>query len=200
RSAIRLAWQVCYSPDRPAVFTDRAADNGEDTMKRKALLALSLAFGIVTTAIAASNPPELDASPLNIVVGYTPGGTSDRVARLVGDKLAVALGTPVIVENRTGAGGRIAAQHVARAAADDNMLLLGNPALMVVVPLVYKDPGYDAYKDLVPVSLVASYRFALAVPATSSIKRIDELKPWIQQHKDSLNLGVPATGSLPHFF
>lgn len=168
-------------------------------MQLKTLFAAALTLAVTAAPAAAGSAPALD-SPLNIIVGYTPGGTSDRVARLVGDKLAAALGTPVIVENRTGAGGRIAAQHVARATAEDNVLLLGNPALMVVVPLVHKEPGYDAYKDLTPVSLVASYRFGLAVPASSSIKSIGELKPWIQQHKDSLNLGVPATGSLPHFF
>ena len=88
---------------------------------------------------------------LRLVVPYAPGGSSDRAARLVADKLGPKLGQTVVVENRTGAGGRLAAQQLKSAPASQNVLMLANPAIMVVAPLVFKDNGYDADKDFQPV-------------------------------------------------
>src|SRR3546814_13234184 len=77
------------------------------------------------------------------------------------------LGVSVVVENKTGAGGRIAAQHVKNAGPNENVLLLGNPAVMVVAPLVFESLAYDAVKDFQPVSLVTEYGFGVAVSADS---------------------------------
>lgn len=155
-------------------------------------LALTFSLSALSTAWA--------QTPLNLIVGYPPGGSSDRVARLVGERLGKALGVPVVIENRTGAGGRIAAQYVARASATDNVLMLGNPAVMVVAPLVYDDVGYDPAKDFQAVSLVASYRFGLAVPTSSPVKDVKSLRETLAANPGQFNMGVPATGSLPHFF
>ncbi|GAA5236374.1 ABC transporter substrate-binding protein [Verticiella sediminum] len=160
---------------------------------RHTLRALCACLTLACAPALAAEPP------LTLIVGYAPGGTSDRVARLVGDGLAKRLGTPVIVENRAGAGGRIAAQQLARAGADDNQLMLANPAVMVVAPLVYSNLGYDAAKDFQPVAMTASYRFALAVPAGSPIKNAKDLAD-VAAKDPAFNIGVPATGSLPHFF
>src|SRR5690606_17457456 len=100
---------------------------------------------------------------LRLVVPYAPGGSSDRAARLVADKLGPQLGMTVIVENKPGAGGRVAAQSLKNSKADQNVLLLANPAVMVVAPLVYKDVGYDPDKDFQPVSYVSKYEFGVAV-------------------------------------
>lgn len=151
-----------------------------------------------TAALAVSAQP-LDG-PLRIVVGYAPGGSSDRVARIVGDKLAPRLGVPVVVENKTGAGGRLAAQQLKGAPASQNVLLLANPAVMVVAPLVFKDNGYDAERDFVPVSHVNSYEFGLAVATAVPVRELSHLLAWLRANPEKANFGVPATGSLPHFF
>lgn len=165
-------------------------------MIKRMLCAALAACALAGTAWAA----EPLSGPLTIVVGYPPGGSSDRIARLVAERLKDRVGASVIVENKTGAGGRISAQLVRNADANQNVLLLGNPAVMVVAPLVYADPGYDAKRDFKPVSLVSSYKFALAVSAESPMKDMQALRGWLKQNPDRFTVGVPATGSLPHFF
>ncbi|HYG45181.1 MAG TPA: Bug family tripartite tricarboxylate transporter substrate binding protein [Bordetella sp.] len=162
----------------------------------KRILCALAACALAASAWAAA---PLDG-PLTIVVGYPPGGSSDRIARLVAERLKDRVGVSVIVENKTGAGGRISAQLLRNAGADQNVLLLGNPAVMVVAPLVYADPGYDAQRDFKPVSLVSSYKFALAVSADSPRKDMKALRAWLKDNPDRFTVGVPATGSLPHFF
>lgn len=139
-------------------------------------------------------------APLRIIVGYAPGGSSDRVARIVADKLQAKLGSPVIVENRTGAGGRLSAQAVKSAPANQPALLLANPAVMLVAPLVFPDAGYDAERDFRPVSHVNSYEFGVAVSAAVPVRELPHLVAWLRANPDKANFGVPATGSLPHFF
>ena len=163
-------------------------------------------FAAVASLVAAAVPsvqaqaqPQLD-SPLRIVVGYTPGGATDRVARIIGDKLASRLGVPVVVDNKPGAGGRLAAQQVKTTPANQNVLMLANPAVMVVAPLVFKDNNYDAERDFVPVSHVNDYDFALAVSPTLPVRELSHLLAWMRANPAQANVGVPATGSLPHFF
>jgi tripartite-type tricarboxylate transporter receptor subunit TctC len=157
-----------------------------------------LAVAAATVALSAQAQP-LDG-PLRIVVGYAPGGSSDRVARIVADKLQAKLGVPVLVDNKTGAGGRLAAQQVKTTPANQNVLMLANPAVMVVAPLVFKDNGYDAERDFVPVSHVNNYEFAVAVGAAIPVRELSHLQAWLRVNPGKANFGVPATGSLPHFF
>jgi len=169
-------------------------------MKRRTTLML----GAILTAIAGVAPMTLQAQPiegpLRIVVGYAPGGSSDRVARIVGEKLQAKLGIPVIVENKTGAGGRLAAQQVKATPAGQSVLMLANPAVMVVAPLVFKDNGYDAERDFTPVSQVNDYEFGLAVAQAVPVRELAHLLAWLRANPEKANFGVPATGSLPHFF
>jgi tripartite-type tricarboxylate transporter receptor subunit TctC len=169
-------------------------------MKRRTTLML----GAILTAIAGVAPMTVQAQPiegpLRIVVGYAPGGSSDRVARIVGEKLQAKLGIPVIVENKTGAGGRLAAQQVKATPAGQSVLMLANPAVMVVAPLVFKDNGYDAERDFVPVSQVNDYEFGLAVATAVPVRELSHLLAWLRSNPEKANFGVPATGSLPHFF
>lgn len=169
--------------------------------KRKTLRTLLGTLGLA--ALAAASAPSWAQSlddPLRIVVGFAPGGASDKVARIVADKLAPKLGVPVVVENKTGAGGRLAAQQVKAVPASQNVLMLANPAVMVVAPLVFKDNGYDADKDFVPVSHVNDYEFALSVASAVPVKELSHLVAWMRANPEKANFGVPATGSLPHFF
>ncbi len=154
---------------------------------------------MLTAASLCAQAQPLD-SPLHIVVGYAPGGSSDRVARIVADKLQAKLGVAVIVDNKTGAGGRLAAQQVKATPAGQNVLLLANPAVMTVAPLVFKDNGYDPDRDFVPVSHVNNYEFAVAVGAAVPVREFSHLLAWLRANPAQANFGVPATGSLPHFF
>ena len=160
-------------------------------------LAGILTLGALATSAAFAQT--LDG-PLRIVVGYAPGGATDRVARIVGDKLQAKLGVPVVVDNKPGAGGRLAAQQVKATPAGQNVLMLANPAVMVVAPLVFKDNGYDAERDFVPVSHVNDYEFALSVSTAVPVRELSHLLAWMRANPDKANVGVPATGSLPHFF
>lgn len=155
--------------------------------------ALACAFAS-TTALAQAN------GPLRLVVPYAPGGSSDRAARIVAEKLGAKLGETVIVENKAGAGGRLAAQQFKGMDANQNALLLANPAVMVVAPLVFKDAGYDPEDTFQPVSQVSDYEFGLAVSSAVPVKELNHLLAWLRANPDKANFGVPATGSLPHFF
>ena len=161
-------------------------------------LASALLLALAGLAAQAQSPSQ--EGPLRIVVGYAPGGATDKVARIVGEKLQAKLGTTVIVDNKTGAGGRLAAQQVKAAKPGENVLMVGNPAVMVVAPLVFKDNGYDAERDFVPVSHVNDYEFGLAVATAVPVRELSHLLAWLRANPDKANFGVPATGSLPHFF
>ncbi|HKX40299.1 MAG TPA: tripartite tricarboxylate transporter substrate-binding protein [Burkholderiaceae bacterium] len=138
--------------------------------------------------------------PLSLVVGYAAGGSTDRAARIVAERLTTRLGVPVTVDNRAGDGGRLAAQQLSHAPADQNVLMLANPAVMVVAPIVFKSAGYDPDKDFVPISQVTSYDFAVAVGPAVPLDRLMFLVGWLWGHPQDTHFGVPATGSLPHFF
>jgi len=139
-------------------------------------------------------------SPLRLVSGYAPGGSTDRVARIIADKLQARLGTSVVVENRTGAGGRLAAQQLKATPRGQSVLMIANPAVMVVAPLVFKDNGYDAERDFAMVSHVNNYEFALSVSTAVPVREFSHLMAWLRANPEKANFGVPATGSLPHFF
>jgi len=152
-------------------------------------------------ALAQTAPDAADLKgPLRIVVGYPPGGSSDRGARLLAEVLQQRHGLTVIVENKPGAGGRLAAQQFRQTRPNELALLVGNPAVMSVAPLVFKDVGYDVAADFVPVSYLANYDFVVAVGPTMPTRNMTELVAWFRANPTQATVGVPATGSLPHFF
>ena len=163
----------------------------------KAVLAAALTGGTFGAAVA--QKPKLDG-PLTIVVGYAPGGSTDRAARLLGQAMQEKYGTNVVVENKPGAGGRMAAQHFINTGANDNVLLFANPAIIVIGPLVFKQVEYNAEADFVPVAQVTSYDFGVAVSNDVPVKTVGELVTWLKANPQKSFFGVPATGSLPHFF
>jgi tripartite-type tricarboxylate transporter receptor subunit TctC len=138
--------------------------------------------------------------PIKIVVPYPAGGGSDVVARLIADKLKDSLGQTVIVENKPGAGGRIGTEYVKGQPADGATMLMVNPALFVVAPVVFSKLAYDPDANFAPVSLVYTYQFCVSVPTTSAIKDVKGLIDWIKKNPNQANYGSPAAGSLPHFF
>ncbi|WP_295537764.1 Bug family tripartite tricarboxylate transporter substrate binding protein [uncultured Pseudacidovorax sp.] len=163
------------------------------------LVAAAALASLAGPATAQAAAPAFDG-PLRVVVGYAPGGATDRVARIVADRLTVRLGVPVVVDNKAGAGGRLAAQQLKNAPAGQNVVMVANPAVMVVAPLVFKDNGYDPERDFQPISNVNNYEFGLAVGAAVPVKQLTHLLAWMKANPEKANVGVPATGSLPHFF
>jgi tripartite-type tricarboxylate transporter receptor subunit TctC len=137
-------------------------------------------------------------APLKIIVGFPAGGGADIFARTVADNLKEVLNRPVIVDNKPGAGGMIAAQQFKAMTGDANTILMGNDHQFSMVPLTMKAPGYSA-KDFVPIAALATYRLALTVnansPATDLVSYINRAKADPAQ----ANYGVPAPGSLPQF-
>jgi tripartite-type tricarboxylate transporter receptor subunit TctC len=173
--------------------------HSHDPQRRRTLTALAaLAAAAAMPRLARAALP-IDG-PLTIVVPYAPGGSSDRAGRLVGERLQARHGVTVVVDNRTGAGGRIAAQQVKRASAEQNLVMVGNPATMVIAPVVFKDAGYDGVKDFQPLSQVSEYEFGVAVGPGVPVREFSHLVAWLRANPDKANFGVPATGSLPHFF
>ena len=135
------------------------------------------------------------ATPDQFVVSFAPGGPADIVGRLLGQALQDKLGQSVVVENRAGAGGNIAARFVAKEAADGYTLLVTTSS-MAVNQTLYKEPGYDALRDFTPVGLVASSpNILVAHPSEPA----NDLKEYLRMNKGkSISYGSAGIGSTPH--
>lgn len=137
-------------------------------------------------------------TPLRILVGFTAGGTTDQAARLLADDLRESLGRPVIVDNRPGASGRIAAMALKHAPPDGSTVMLAPMVVTVLAPLVWEQPGYDPARDFAPVAHVASYAIALAVGPTVPARSFAEFVAWSKASPGRTGYGVSAAGGLPH--
>lgn len=162
----------------------------------------SIVFAMAAAALVAQEATAQVSlkSPMRILVGFAAGGSSDIAARMLADKLKDSLGVSVIVENKVGAGGRIAAEALKNAPADGTTLLLTPIVVPVLAPLVYKQLPYDTARDFAPVAQVATYQFALALAPDHSAKTVPEFVAWLKANPPQANFGSPAPGSLPHFF
>jgi tripartite-type tricarboxylate transporter receptor subunit TctC len=161
------------------------------------MFCIAMVFGFLS--VSSGSTQEI-RGPVKIIVPYAPGGSSDIVARLIADKLKDLLGQTVIVENKPGAGGRIGTEYAKNQPADGSSMLIMNPALFVVSPLVYSKLAYNPDADFTPLSQVQIYHFVLSVPANSPVKDLKGLIEWLKNNPKQANYGSPATGSLPHFF
>ncbi len=154
----------------------------------------------VVTAALAAGLAQAQTGPVKLMVGFPPGGGSDAIARILADKLKDPLGVPVVVENKAGAGGQLAAQALKAAAPDGNTLFLSHDHTITILPLVLKNPGYDSHKDFVPVAGFATFANGLAVAGGTPAKTMAEYVAWVQtQGKGQDTVGVPAPASVPEF-
>ena len=138
--------------------------------------------------------------PVRILVGFPAGGTADLIARDVADKLKDTLGVPVIVDNRPGAIGRIAADVVKNAAPDGTTIMVMPIGPMAVVPHSTKNLNYDPLKDFTPIALGATFQFAFAAGPGSGAKTWPEFVAWAKANPDKAAYATSGAGSLPHFF
>ncbi|MBN9427621.1 MAG: hypothetical protein J0H09_14045 [Burkholderiales bacterium] len=162
-------------------------------MKLAKLLASTIASALLFAAGATH------AQTVRILVGYPPGGGVDALARLFAVPLSEALGKPVIVENRAGASGQIAASALKAAAPDGNTLMLAPDSLMVIAPHTYSKLPYSPLEDFVPVAHTGSFEYGLVVAANNPSKTV---KDWVAAVKANAKDGTYATpglGTGPHF-
>lgn len=154
---------------------------------------LAIPLFLFNTFISAS---ELKG-PIRIIVGFTPGGGVDTLARATAQQMEETLGVSVIVENRPGAGGTLAADYVARANEPDTTLLFGDSSLLIA-PLIYPTVRYDLRNDFSPIGLVGEAGLAVAVNAESPIKNMDELLTAARNADEPLSYSSVGVGSIHH--
>ena len=140
------------------------------------------------------------AKPVKILVGFAAGGSADIAARLLAERMQADLKQPVMVDNKPGAGGRIAAEALKGAAPDGSTLMLAPIVVPVLAPLVFSRLSYDPVADFTPVARVADFQFGLSVNAANPIRSVSELVTWSKFNAPLASYGTPAPGSLPHFF
>ena len=161
--------------------------------RRNAVLAAALALsGVIAQAQAQSGS-------IKLMVGFPPGGGTDAIARILADKLKDQLATTVVVDNKAGAGGQIAAQALKIAPADGSVLFLSHDHTISILPLVVKNPGFEPARDFVAVAGFATFVNALAVSGGTPAKSVNEYVAWARSQGNRGNVGVPAPASVPEF-
>ncbi len=157
------------------------------------------AVGLVAPQVAlAQSTTGADKPPLRILVGFPPGGSADTLARLIGDALRDDF-SPVTVENRAGAAGRIALNAVKSARPDGQTILVTPSGPMVLFPHVYKKLDYDPVKDFTPVSLIGHFQFGVVAGPSSKARTVAEMVAQAKAEPGKGSYGTPGAGTLPHF-
>ena len=154
---------------------------------------VSAAFAVGTPAAAVDYP----ARPITLVVPYEAGGGNDVIARLVAAKMSAALGKPIVVENRGGAGSTIGTRFVAKAKPDGYTILIATSAL-AINPSLYPDAGYDPKKDFAPIGLIATSANLVLVRQTLPVHSMAELIVLAKREPGKLNFGSTGTGTSTH--
>jgi len=159
-------------------------------------IALCIAIGTTLAAplLQAQTWPQ---RPVKVIVPFTAGGNTDTQARIISERLSVALGQQFIVENRVGAGGAIAAEFVAKAPADGYTLFFAASSQIMIVPLIQK-LNYDPLKDFAPISILGTNPFVLAVHISVPAKTLQDFIDYAKAHPGEINYSSGGTGSATH--
>ncbi len=168
---------------------------GGFALARPALLAAAGAAVVTRPGHAA-----LPRGPVRILVGFSAGGSADIVARLLADKLRDRTGLAVIVENKAGSGGVIAAEALTKMPPDGNSLVLAAMSATIMAKLTYTKLPYDPQVDLDPISLVTTFQLALAVTPALPVDDMARFANWAKANPTQTSFGVPAPGGQSHFF
>lgn len=178
---------------RPRTFVAPAVAGRRHLVRT--LAASVLALGLAPLAQAQSSLP-----PARILVGFPPGGSFDTLARLLAEKMKDDLKRTVLVENRPGAGGRLAVDALKASANDGSTVMLGPDALVALYPFTMRKLSYDPQRDLVPVGTASEFPFALAAGSEPPVKTLAEYVAWAKKNPEKANYGIPARGAPHHFF
>lgn len=165
----------------------------QTVFKLAAMAVLSLGLGLAAQA--------QDRAPIKILVGFPPGGSTDLVARLLAEKMAMVLKQPVMVDNKPGAGGRMAAQALKASAPDGQTYMVAPNATPILQTLLYSVEvlKYDMLKDLAPVAVLVSYPLAIAVNTQLGVKNIKEYAAWVKANPKEGSFGTAGAGGHTHF-
>jgi tripartite-type tricarboxylate transporter receptor subunit TctC len=176
--------------------TNAAVHAGVAAIRAGALsVSLAAACAAATCAAHAQTYP---SRPIHLIVGFAPGGTGDIVGRLIGNKLSQELGQSVVVENRAGAGGTIAAHDVANATPDGYILSVAQTPEIAINPYFLKDAGYDPLKDLQPIALTGVVPLALVVPESAPYSTMADLVTFLRSTDQSLTFASAGVGTPGH--
>jgi tripartite-type tricarboxylate transporter receptor subunit TctC len=167
-------------------------------LNRSTFLQLAALVAGSLTLPATVQAQAFPSKPIKLVVPYAPGGLPDTVARLLAQRLQGPLGQPVVVENKAGGGGAVAAATLAQSPADGHTLIVTDGPMLAITPLVSKQPSYGPAKDFAPVSLVGTAPLFLAVNANVPANTLDELIALAKSRPGALNYGSAGIGSIHH--
>jgi tripartite-type tricarboxylate transporter receptor subunit TctC len=181
---------VARAPRRPQA-------PGRTTCAVAAALACSLPLAMLSGA-AAAQAPAWPAKPVRWIAPYPPGGSSDLVARALGNRLAEQLGQPVLIDNRPGVGGSLGSELAARAQPDGYTLLLANIAPLAINPHIYPKLGYDVLRDFEAVSLLATGPTMLVVGPSLPVKSVTELIALAKAKPGAIKYGTGGSGTPAH--
>jgi tripartite-type tricarboxylate transporter receptor subunit TctC len=166
-------------------------------MPRKTMTLIAGAAALLL-ALPAALAADYPTRPVSLLVAFTPGGPSDVLSRILGRKLEQLLGQPFIIENRPGAGGNIAAEQTAHAAADGHTLLMGNNSILATNAALYKNIGFDPERDFLPISLVGSQANILVVNPKVKANTMAELIALAKANPGKINFASSGYGAAAH--
>lgn len=155
-------------------------------------------LGLTAAALLWAGTALANPTTIKILVGFPPGGGTDAIARVLADKLKDQLGVSVVVENKAGAGGQLAAMALKTAPADGSVLFLSHDHSISILPLTLKNPGFDPAQDFAPVAGFATFVNGLAVSGGTPAQSYKDYVSWVKA-KGKDTVGVPAPGSVPEF-
>lgn len=170
-------------------------------MKRRNVLTTLALGAVASTQVARAQILGASERTVRIIVGFPPGGSTDAIARIVAPHLEKPLNAKVLVENKPGAGARIANTYVKSAKPDGNTLLLTSSSLMAVYPHIFNKLGYDPLRDFVPVTPIVNMEFGYvaSTAAAPGVQTLREYVQWVKSNPGNGNYGAVGPGSIPHF-
>jgi tripartite-type tricarboxylate transporter receptor subunit TctC len=163
---------------------------------RRHALGLAAGLGLASPALAQAAWP---TRPVTLLVPFAPGGASDIAARAFSTRLAERSGQPVVVDNRPGANGQLAARLLARATPDGHTMMVGSIGVFALNAVLYRNPGYDPLADFAPVTLAVTTPTGLVVnPEVAPVRDLTELVAWMKAHPRGVFYATSGIGSSPH--
>jgi tripartite-type tricarboxylate transporter receptor subunit TctC len=163
---------------------------------KKSNILLALVLGSLSLG-AFAQAPAYPAKPIRLLVGFAPGGAADYVARAMSDAMGKAMGQPIVIENRAGAGSSIAAELASKSAPDGYTVLIASPSSISVNPALNSKLGYTA-RDLMPITKVSSSPLVIAANPASGINSVQDLIAQAKKSPGTLNYATSGNGSAPH--
>lgn len=164
----------------------------------KSLLCILLMLIATSLVVGDATAQQYPSKPIRLIVPFTPAGTTDVLARMVGQKLAEAVGMQVVIDNRPGAAGSIGAGIAAKAEPDGYTLLMGHIGTLAVNPSLYEKLPYDPIRDFAPITLVAMVPSMLVVNPSLPVKSVKELIAFAKSRPGQLNYGSTGAGGTPY--